>query len=792
MNQDDMRVPIVHGTGWPGKLAPTGGIGSPDPSPELQPSDLLQLARIIGTNKLLLLMAALLGLGGALLVARLRTPTYQTHALIELQGINEHYLNMQSLDPLASDESVAPSYLQTQLKILQSRKLLRDVADRLSLASRPEFAEQVPAWRRWLVAGPTGSQQPDPQAAGLNKRTEEEARRRAALEWLRDAVSTRVVPETRLIEITAVSADPTLAPLVANTVADQYIKHSLDARWESIKQTSDWITPKLDELQAKLEASERALQAYAGSSGVMYMSEGENSVAETKLIQLETELSKAEAERVTKQTEHELASSTQPEFFPKAAEDTASKEFQIKLTDLRRQLAELRENYTPSHYKVQQVQAEIRELEAALAAQHVTLSKRIGNAFTAALRREELLKQQYQAQAKLVSDQAAKIVRYNVLKHEVKSNQDIYDQLLRQLKAAGVASAMHANNIRVLDAAEPQTRPDSPDLRWHSIIGLVAGLFGGVLFIFGRQHADRTMHGPGQTARYLSVSELGCIPKIPAKRAIHVTRNHTGNMQDIEGSGARTSSPRETLGLNAPVPDMRHGTQAALVSWYEKSSLPAECFRAAVASLRLSSESGVRPRIIVVTSAGPSEGKTTMVANLGIALAEIEKTVLLVDADVHRPRLHNVFGLSNQTGLISLLKDARPIDEYSAEELGKKTAVPGLSLLPTGPILPLGQVNGLLNSDRVPLLLAALKREFSTVLIDTPPALGVSYARVLARLADTTILVIRAEHTTIEVARAAYQRLVEDRIRVDGTILNAVSLASHPSHAYYRQTASRQ
>jgi capsular exopolysaccharide synthesis family protein len=181
-----------------------------------------------------------------------------------------------------------------------------------------------------------------------------------------------------------------------------------------------------------------------------------------------------------------------------------------------------------------------------------------------------------------------------------------------------------------------------------------------------------------------------------------------------------------------------------------------------------------------------------MVANLGIALAEIEKSVLLIDADVHRPRLHNVFGLSNQTGLISLLKDTKPIDEYSAEELGKKTGVPGLSLLSSGPILPLGEVNGLLNSDRVPQLLAALKRQFSMVLIDTPPALGVSYARVLARLADATVLVIRADHTTIEVARAAYQRLVEDRIRVDGTILNGVSLDSHGSHVYYRQTTSRQ
>src|SRR5262249_48883169 len=155
----------------------------------------------------------------------------------------------------------------------------------------------------------------------------------------------KTVPETRVIDISVTSTAPDFSARAANTIATEHVTHSLDQRWEGIKQTSDWISPKLEELRTKLETSERALQDYALSSGVMFMSEGENSIAETKLLQLEAELSKAEAERVQRQTEHELASSTQPEFFPKTAEDATAKEYQIKLTDLRRQLAELRENY---------------------------------------------------------------------------------------------------------------------------------------------------------------------------------------------------------------------------------------------------------------------------------------------------------------------------------------------------------------------------------------------------------------------------------------------------------------
>jgi capsular exopolysaccharide synthesis family protein len=743
-------------------VVPVGGLELPLKSPDLEPSELLQLVRTISKHKVLLLLACLGGLAVALLLARVLTPLYQAHTLVEIQGINESYLGMRSLDPLAADETLAPSYLQTQLKILQTTTLLRMVRDSLELAERPELLAHKSRLSEWKERA--GLPRPEPPDARL-----------AALDWLRDAITVRALPETRLIEITATSTDRDLAAVVANRTAQVYIDQSLDVRWEAIKQTSEWITPKLDELRIKLENSEGALQGYAESSGVMFMPEGENSVAQTKLLQLELELSRAEGERVMKQTEYELASSTRPEFFPRAAEDAAAREYQVRLTDLRRQLAELRENFTPSHYRVQQVQAEIKELEAALAAEHATLTERIANSFKAAQRREDLLKLQYQQQARLVSDQAAKIVRYNILKHEVKSNQDIYELLLREMKEAGVASAMHANNIRVLDPAEPPMQPFSPNRKWYSVIGMVTGLFAGVVFIFARQHADRTLHNPGQTPRYLKVSELGYIPKIVTKKSAEPPKRRT-----------------TMLGIDAPPPavdalagEITPKTAPALVSWYDKSSIPAECFRSALASLRLSADAGTHPRIVVVTSAGPSEGKTTAVTNLGIALAEIEKSVLLVDADVHRPRLHSVFGLSNSPGLTTLLSDVRPVSEYLDSELARKTAVPGLFLLPSGPMM--SDVHGLLNSERVPALLGRLKKTFGTVLIDTPPAMGASYARVLARLADAAILVIRAEQTTIEAAFTAYHRLMEDRIRVFGTILNGVELKVAGSYYDRRQ-----
>jgi capsular exopolysaccharide synthesis family protein len=709
-----------------------------------------------------LTFACLAGLVAGLALARIRTPTYQAQTLVEIQGINENYMNIHSVDPIAPDEALAPSYLATQLQILKSRPLLRRVSDHLNLADRAEFAPREPRASAWLrkIAFSQPKVAPDAKSA--------------VLDWLQGTLKVRTVQESRVIEVTANSSDRELAPLVTNTLADEYIAQTLDLRWESIKGTSDWITKKLEELRLRLEGSERVLQDYAQKSGVMFMSDGQNSIAETKLMELESELSRAEGDRVQKQAEYELASLSKPDFFPKAAEDSAAREYSVKLTDLRRQLAQLRDTFTPSYYKVQEVQAEIKEMESALAAEHGILTKRIANSFVAAQRRENLLRQQYLDQTRLVSEQAGKIVRYNVLRHEVKSNQDIYELLLKEMKEAGLAAAMHANNIRILQPAEPPVRPYSPDPTWYSVIGSVSGLFFGVLFVLGKQHSDRRLRNPGQSSRYLNVSELGFIPKISSRRLARLPRRETSTLNlGAAGPDVVSSSPNDQK--------LVHG----LVSWHDKTSFPAECFRSAVASIRLSAMTGVHPGVIVFTSAGPAEGKTTTVANFGIVLAEIEKSVLLVDADVYRPHLHDLFGIDNTTGLTTVLSADGPLADYQDTQLSRKTDVPGLSILPAGPAIR--DVNGLMNSERLAMLLRRLKQRFGTVLIDTPPALGVSYARVLARQADGAVLVMRAEQTTIDSALAAYSRLVEDRIHVLGTILNGVDpkIAGSPYQAYY-------
>jgi receptor protein-tyrosine kinase len=207
-----------------------------------------------------------------------------------------------------------------------------------------------------------------------------------------------------------------------------------------------------------------------------------------------------------------------------------------------------------------------------------------------------------------------------------------------------------------------------------------------------------------------------------------------------------------------------------LATWQQKTSLIAECYRAVLTSILFSSQQGEIPKVIVLSSPDPGEGKTSTVSNLGIALAEINRRVVIVDGDMRRPRLHRVFGLTGSKGLTDLLRSEKPIDQYPIESLVHPTEVPGLYVLPGGS----GAVNisNLLYSPRMPELLERLRSEFDTVLIDSPPMLQIPDARVLGRMADGVVLVVRAGQTRRDSAVTASQRFAEDHTRVLGTILN--------------------
>ena len=439
------------------------------------------------------------------------------------------------------------------------------------------------------------------------------------------------------------------------------------------------------------------------------------------------------------------------------------REYQVKLASLRQELADLSTLFKPTYYRVQRVQAQIDELTATLEAERRNVMDRIRNEYESEKRREKLLAIAYANQAQLVSDQAAKAIHYKILKREVDSRRQLYESMLRKMNEAGIASAMSAATIRVIDPAEPPPKPYKPDLPRNVLFGLLAGFVVGALVVTVRERADSTLRAPGETSSWLRVPELGLVP---AQRADPAER------RAAKGFLVKMSMGRErksAMGNGRRGPD-RSENRLELITWQRQHSLLAESFQAIATSLLLTNQDGEPARVVVVASASPMEGKTTMVANLGVALAGRGRRVLLVDADMRRPRLHEIFQVENHWGLSVVLHHGEEISELDCDRFACRTAIPGLDLLPSGPRSP--NVPCLLSSRRASELFDRLRGCYDTVLVDTPPVLQVSDARLLGRLADGVILVVRAGKTLREAVRSAQERLDQDGTVVLGTVLN--------------------
>jgi capsular exopolysaccharide synthesis family protein len=527
-------------------------------------------------------------------------------------------------------------------------------------------------------------------------------------------------------------------------------------RWESTQRTADWLAAHLNEMKTNLEKNEGQLQAYARTSGLLFSEKG--NVADEKLRQLQEEYSKAQADRADKQAKHETATTKSLESLPETLDDVTVRDLGLKLAALRQEKAQLTSSLTPEHYKVRQVQAQIDELTSALEAQRKNIVRRAANEYHSARRHEELLARAYVEQAKTVSEQAEKTIHYDTLKHEVDNSRQLYDALMQRVKQAGVAAAMRASNILVVDKAKPPLLPYRPNYPLNSVIGLFAGTFFGAGFSVLRERFNRRIVGPGIAPAHLNLPELGAIPMVTASR-IH----RLFPAQDKSGSTVQVRLPDSESESKIVRVRLTEGTPESA-----ELHMMAEAFCATLTSILLPENTS--PGVIVLTSPGPGAGKTTVTCNLGVAMAQTGRRVLLVDADLRSPTLHRILKLSNSWGLCDVLCSDNPINNIGTSQLVRHTDIQGLDLLPAGTTRE--SPSRLLYSPRVVELFRRLRQEYELVLIDTPPMMHLADARALGRVANGVVLILRSGQTTLAQAQLAVQRFAEDRIHVIGTVLN--------------------
>jgi polysaccharide biosynthesis transport protein len=698
------------------------------------------IARHRGTVLLLLFLGGLVGF----LMTLPETPVYRAHATLEVQGLNQNFLDFKDVSPNGGSGIDPTADILTQVKLLESQSLRERAVAKLK-AQPPSSSLSIPRGGR-----------PEVWAKALHLNSGAPVTWDSSIGMAAGSVTVRASGTTRIIDVSSDSTDPKVAAEFANTLVNQFIEDDLDSRMTDSERTGQWLTRQLDELKIKLEKSEDQLQGYANTVGLQLAgSEGKDgtreNVADAKLRQLQGEMLNAQSERVKAQSKSELISSAPVDSLPQVLDDASLREYQTKLADLRRQMAELSVSLTQENPKIQKIQAQIAEVENALAKERANIVIRIKNEFDAASRRERMVTEEYNRQLIVVDGQATKSVHYDILKRESDTNHQIYESMLQKVKEAGIASAMRASNYKIVDPARTPGGPYKPNPTQNATMGSLGGLVLGILFVLVRERADRSLQQPGDAAQYLNLPELGVIPS------------------DRAGTSARLYGGRSGPPTLIPTPAGQE-QDVALATYKRRPSLLAESFHDTLTSILFSGKDGLQPRVIALCSSSPSEGKTTVSSNLAAALADINQKVLLIDADMRRPRMHHIFSVTNTEGLSSLLKGNAPVLGRPREPIIVETQVPGLSLMPSGPAV--SNASNLLYSPRFAEVIRAIRNDFDYVLIDTPPMLQLADARIISQHCDTVILVIRAGKTTRDAARAARQKFQQDGTPILGTILN--------------------
>ncbi|MDP9170622.1 MAG: polysaccharide biosynthesis tyrosine autokinase, partial [Acidobacteriota bacterium] len=644
-----------------------------DETPGGHPSSFVDIVlRRKGTIALFAAACGLLAFG----LTAPRTRIYRAHTSLEFAGVNDNVLNTREVDPSATGDNSSQAYINTQARVLQSTPLLQRVVT--SVKSK--------------------------RTAGDSERKKKALQYLTARSLAAD-VTVRPGDASKLIDIYVDSPDPDAAADIANALTSEYMALNVEARMGSTKQTAAWLAQQMADARQKLETSEAALQAYARKSNLVFTHE-DGSVAEARLRDLQDEYSKAQADRVARQAVYEGVVAEKPEAMNAALKDSALQDYQLKLSDLNRQLADLSTTYQPGYQKVQRLKSQIEELKKDYSKQHDSALNRLRNEYETARRREDMLRKAYMGQQGAVTAEASTAVDYNILKREAETNRSIYEGMLQKVKSYGIVSAMQPSNTRVIDPAEAPSFPYKPNVPLMTAFGLMGGAFLGLVWVGVRDKGEVNVAYPGQTNMLLQANELGVVPSARLDPYLSVNRK-----KELPGS------------VSAPAGDKTSTLHKRMETamWFCKSSLTAESVRSIRTSLVAKEQGGQSIQVVVITSLNPGHGKTSMVSNLGIAYAELGRRVLMIDGDVRSPGLHKIFGLSNKAGLLNMLDESAPREDFEGDLPVQETGVPSLSLLSSGPF-PTGQSSSsLFYSERMLRLMAHLRLCYDVILIDTPP-----------------------------------------------------------------------
>ncbi len=683
--------------------------------------------------------ACLMLAGGYLLV---KAPLFEAGAQIEVRPAGSNSLGLDEMAAKVFSPADANTQLQSAVQVLGSKTIALEVMRQLQMAQRREFAG------RWTQRDnmPVESLPPEVRDQLLGR--------------FQRSLSVSVVPKTDIILVRFKARNANLSAQAVNAIINSYTERKIRTSYDSAMQVSNWLSMQMDDLKNRASESQEQLAELQRTTGLIGTDETSNTVTD-KLKQLDEQLTAVESDRVVKEARYRIATSGDPELMASSAPDPTLQLLRTQEAELRLQYTQLSTKFGNGYPKLAEVTNQVAQVDRAIDVQLTRLSERYKNDYLAAANSEKMLRAAFEEQKQKAYELNHGAAQYAILKHEVETTRDLYETLQRKLKEAGISAGLASANIGVVDVAQVPSEPVEPRVPLVLGMGLGAGFLLGTLSTLVLEAMDTTIRSGEEAEALCAVPALATIPWMHgAARAWHWPHVVESELE------------------------------CSVVTQLQPYSKAAESYRTLRSSLLLGS--GGNAKVLVITSALPSEGKTLTAVNCATVMAQQGTRVLLVDADLRRSSLHRNLGIRREPGLGDIL-DGRCTAEDAVVRVEK---VPHLSVVSSG-----GAVNypaEALASESMTTTLRRWRNEYDHVVIDTPPVSMVTDAVVLAAQADSVVLVAMASGTTRQALRRTRDLLLRASARIAGVVVNGVDPQyesnyyqayrrgrAHEDHGYY-------
>ncbi|MFN0088086.1 MAG: GumC family protein [Blastocatellia bacterium] len=652
------------------------------------------------------------------------------------------------------------SYVNTQLKILQSPRVAYIVVKSLDLEHNNEF---LPGRAR-----PVNLQEENLQLTegGTDEQADIE-KLEPFIDTLLGNVEVRPVRETRLVEIHYQHPNKDLARKISDTWADAFILNTLDERKSANRQAGKYLEGSITRYKLKLRDAEEKLQNYLRQNQIIDFGQKESTVT-TRLAELNHQLLLAENERKNSELAYKLTREVADvSTVPEIQRDQIVQELNKKITELNQLRERLLVEFTPEWPEVKQVNQQLQRLEGELRAAHQRILTTLDNQYKTAVQREDALRKAFGQQRAETMQQNEGSINAKMLQAEVDSYRQMFDSLLQSQKGVEVSEAgLLKSNISITEFSPIPKSPVAPKRVQNILLCMLLSLMGGIGLVLFLDYINNKIESVEDIDRYLRLPALGVIPSLESE----------GKARRLLGKGGNGATDLAPAGLQGAA-----SNGAVILTQVEANSSIAESYRQLRTALMLSS-AGHAPRTLLITSSQPAEGKTTTSVNTAISLAQTGSAVLIIDADLRRPRVHKVFGLKNNVGLSNFLAGEGDLAAMI------QVAMPNLYVLPVGPLPP--NPAELLGSARMKQVIETLSANFDYVVIDSPPVSSFADSLILSALVEGVIIVVKAGHTPREMAQRTRAHLQSVGARILGVVINQIKLQPH-DYYYYSTYYSR-